>query len=112
MEAPEGEFVADSGEPEQVDPREAFRRRLVRAVLAELPMEDARCVALHLVAGLNQAEVARTLGVTRFSKSSTPTRVPPAASLRRGPRDADVQRLENNLLTHLRLLLRFMWAFS
>ncbi len=46
---------------EPVDPREAFRRRLVRAVLAELPMEDARCVALHLVAGLNQAEVARTL---------------------------------------------------
>lgn len=48
---------------EPVDPREAFRRRLVRAVLAELPMEDARCVALHLVAGLNQAEVARTLAM-------------------------------------------------
>jgi hypothetical protein len=26
-------------------------------------MEDARCVALHLVAGLNQAEVARTLAM-------------------------------------------------
>jgi RNA polymerase sigma factor (sigma-70 family) len=50
-------------EPEPVDPREAFRRRLVRAVLAELPMEDARCVALHLVAGLNQVEVARTLAM-------------------------------------------------
>ena len=48
---------------EPVDPREAFRRRLVRAVLAELPMEDARCVALHLVAGLNQTEVARTLAM-------------------------------------------------
>jgi RNA polymerase sigma factor (sigma-70 family) len=48
---------------EAVDPREAFRRRLVRAVLAELPMEDARCVALHLVAGLNQVEVARTLAM-------------------------------------------------
>ncbi|HEX3270594.1 MAG TPA: RNA polymerase sigma factor [Ktedonobacterales bacterium] len=60
--------VAETAEDEQaeqepVDPREAFRRRLVRAVLAELPMEDARCVALHLVAGLNQAEVARTLAM-------------------------------------------------
>jgi DNA-directed RNA polymerase specialized sigma24 family protein len=51
----------DPAEAERLDPREAFRHRLVRAVLAELPMEDARCVALHLVAGLNQVEVARTL---------------------------------------------------
>jgi DNA-directed RNA polymerase specialized sigma24 family protein len=58
-EAPSGE----QQDAEPVDPREAFRRRLVRAVLAELPMEDARCVALHLVAGLNQAEVARTLAM-------------------------------------------------
>jgi RNA polymerase sigma factor (sigma-70 family) len=57
-----GEMVTES-ETEPVDPREAFRRRLVRAVLAELPMEDARCIALHLVAGLNQAEVARTLAM-------------------------------------------------
>jgi RNA polymerase sigma factor (sigma-70 family) len=53
----------EQGDSEPVNPREAFRRRLVRAVLAELPMEDARCVALHLVAGLNQAEVARTLAM-------------------------------------------------
>ena len=59
MEAPSEE----QQDAEPVDPREAFRRRLVRAVLAELPMEDARCVALHLVAGLNQAEVARTLAM-------------------------------------------------
>jgi DNA-directed RNA polymerase specialized sigma24 family protein len=59
----QGEITADGSEPEQVDPREAFRRRLVRAVLAELPIEDARCVALHLVAGLNQVEVARTLAM-------------------------------------------------
>jgi RNA polymerase sigma factor (sigma-70 family) len=60
--------IAETADEEQVDqepvdPREAFRRRLVRAVLAELPMEDSRCVALHLVAGLNQAEVARTLAM-------------------------------------------------
>jgi RNA polymerase sigma factor (sigma-70 family) len=55
--------VEEQSDPEPVDPREAFRRRLVRAVLAELPMEDARCVALHLVAGLNQVEVARTLAM-------------------------------------------------
>jgi RNA polymerase sigma factor (sigma-70 family) len=55
--------IEEQQDPEPVDPREAFRRRLVRAVLAELPMEDSRCVALHLVAGLNQAEVARTLAM-------------------------------------------------
>jgi DNA-directed RNA polymerase specialized sigma24 family protein len=59
MEVP----TEEQQDAEPVDPREAFRRRLVRAVLAELPMEDARCVALHLVAGLNQAEVARTLAM-------------------------------------------------
>lgn len=47
-----------------LDPREALRHRLVRVVLAELPYGDAQCLALHLVAGLNQAEVARALGLT------------------------------------------------
>jgi hypothetical protein len=37
---------------------------MVRAVLAELPYGDAQCLALHLVAGLNQAEVAVALGLT------------------------------------------------
>lgn len=46
------------------DPRETLRYRIVRAVLAELPYGDAQCLALHLVAGLNQAEVARALGIT------------------------------------------------
>src|SRR5262249_42289823 len=46
------------------DPREALRYRMVRAVLAELPFGDAQCLALHLVAGLNQAEVAVALGLT------------------------------------------------
>lgn len=46
------------------DPRAALRHRLVRAVLAELPYGDAQCLALHLVAGLNQAQVARALGIT------------------------------------------------
>lgn len=47
-----------------LDPREALRHRLVRATLAELPYGDAQCLALHLVAGLNQAEVAQALGIT------------------------------------------------
>ncbi len=47
------------------DPLEALRFRLMRAVLAELPYGDAQCLALHLVAGLNQAEVARALGITQ-----------------------------------------------
>ena len=47
-----------------LDPREALRHRLVRVVLAELPYGDAQCLALHLVAGLNQAEVAHALGLT------------------------------------------------
>ena len=46
-----------------LDPRDALRHRLVRAVLAELPYGDAQCLALHLVAGLNQAEVASALGI-------------------------------------------------
>ncbi|MGE5333664.1 MAG: RNA polymerase sigma factor [Nitrososphaerota archaeon] len=48
---------------DSVNPEEALRHRLVRAVLAELPYGDAQCLALHLVAGLNQAEVARALGI-------------------------------------------------
>ena len=51
-------------ELDALDPREALRHRLVRAVLAELPYGDAQCLALHLVAGLNQAEVAAALGIT------------------------------------------------
>lgn len=49
---------------DEQDPRTALRHRLVRAVLAELPYGDAQCLALHLVAGLNQREVARALGIT------------------------------------------------
>lgn len=51
-------------DPIEQNPREALRYRMVRAVLAELPYGDAQCVALHLVAGLNQAEVAAALGLT------------------------------------------------
>lgn len=51
-------------DPAQQDPREALRYRMVRAVLAEIPYGDAQCLALHLIAGLNQAEVARALGIT------------------------------------------------
>lgn len=47
-----------------LDPREALRHRLIRLTLADLPYGDAQCLALHLVAGLNQAEVARALGIT------------------------------------------------
>lgn len=49
---------------DRLDPREALRHRLVRVTLAELPYGDAQCLALHLVAGLNQAEVAKALGIT------------------------------------------------
>lgn len=56
--------VAVEDESELLDPREALRHRMVRAVLAELPYGDAQCLALHLVAGLNQAEVALALGIT------------------------------------------------
>ncbi len=51
-------------ELDRLDPRDALRHRLVRVTLAELPYGDAQCLALHLVAGLNQAEVARALGLT------------------------------------------------
>jgi RNA polymerase sigma factor (sigma-70 family) len=51
-------------EEEILTPREALRYRMVRAVLAELPYGDAQCLALHLIANLNQAEVARALGIT------------------------------------------------
>ncbi len=51
----------DGGEP---DARESLRYRMIRAILAELPYGDAQCLALHLVAGLNQAEVAQALGLT------------------------------------------------
>lgn len=54
---------ADHGEWERLSPRESLRHRMVRAVLAELPYADAQCLALHLVAGLNQSEVAQALGV-------------------------------------------------
>lgn len=50
-------------ELDTMNPQEELRHRLVRAVLAELPYGDAQCLALHLVAGLNQAEVARALGI-------------------------------------------------
>lgn len=67
-----GPRAPESVEPEQhldeeidrLDPRDALRHRLVRVTLAELPFGDAQCLALHLVAGLNQAEVARALGIT------------------------------------------------
>jgi RNA polymerase sigma factor (sigma-70 family) len=46
------------------DARTELHHHLVRAVLSELPYGDAQCLALHLVAGLNQAQVARALGIT------------------------------------------------
>ena len=49
--------------PDSLSVEEAVRHRLVRAVLAELPYGDAQCLALHLVAGLNQNQVATALGV-------------------------------------------------
>ena len=49
---------------EVLQPHEALRYRMIRAVLAELPYGDSQCLALHLVANLNQAEVARALGIT------------------------------------------------
>ncbi|MGH2515184.1 MAG: RNA polymerase sigma factor [Ktedonobacterales bacterium] len=56
--------LALEDDPAQQDPREALRYRMVRAVLAEIPYGDAQCLALHLIAGLNQAEVAIALGIT------------------------------------------------
>lgn len=61
-ESPAG-YGSDDPFPD-LDPREALRFRMIRAVLAELPFGDSQCLALHLVAGLNQAEVARALGIT------------------------------------------------
>ena len=51
-------------EDDLLEPREVLRYRMIRAVLAELPYGDAQCLALHLIANLNQAEVARALGIT------------------------------------------------
>ncbi|MGO8946413.1 MAG: RNA polymerase sigma factor [Ktedonobacterales bacterium] len=53
-----------AGEEDILEPREVLRYRMIRAVLAELPYGDAQCLALHLIANLNQAEVARALGIT------------------------------------------------
>lgn len=39
------------------------RRRMMRAVLADIPPEGARCLALHLVAGLSTPEIAWMLGI-------------------------------------------------
>jgi RNA polymerase sigma factor (sigma-70 family) len=57
--------AAEAVDPEidTMTPREELRHRLIRAVLAELPYGDAQCLALHLVAGLNQTEVATALGI-------------------------------------------------
>ncbi|HEX5440059.1 MAG TPA: sigma factor [Ktedonobacterales bacterium] len=57
--------AAEAVDPEidTMTPREELRHRLIRAVLAELPYGDAQCLALHLVAGLNQSEVAMALGI-------------------------------------------------
>jgi DNA-directed RNA polymerase specialized sigma24 family protein len=55
---------AGAADVEMLSPREQVRHRLIRAVLAELTYSDAQCLALHLVAGLNQTEVALALGVT------------------------------------------------
>lgn len=56
--------MLDEDASDGLDPLEALRYRMVRVVLSELPYGDAQCVALHLVAGLNQAEVAAALGLT------------------------------------------------
>lgn len=69
---PDGHAGATSGASQdfidegldRLNPRDALRHRLVRVTLAELPYGDAQCLALHLVAGLNQAEVAKALDIT------------------------------------------------
>jgi DNA-directed RNA polymerase specialized sigma24 family protein len=58
------EAVVPVDEEDILEPREVLRYRMIRAVLAELPYGDAQCLALHLVANLNQAEVSRALGIT------------------------------------------------
>ncbi len=45
------------------DSRDTLRRRILRAVLADLAPEDARCLALHLVTGLSHPEVAYVSGL-------------------------------------------------
>src|SRR5258706_8401100 len=64
--------MADTEElhPEGRDALEALRYRMMRAVLAELPYGDAQCLALHLVAGLNQTEVAKALGLKNSATRS------------------------------------------
>jgi DNA-directed RNA polymerase specialized sigma24 family protein len=52
------------------DALETLRYRMMRAVLAELPYGDAQCLALHLVAGLNQTEVAKALGLKNSATRS------------------------------------------
>jgi RNA polymerase sigma factor (sigma-70 family) len=54
---------SDANQPPGGVTSEQVRQRLIRAVLAELPYGDAQCLALHLVAHLNQSEVAQSLGV-------------------------------------------------
>src|SRR5258706_7094202 len=64
--------MADTEElhPEGRDALEALRYRMMRAVLAELPYGDAQCLVLHLVAGLNQTEVAKALGLKNSATRS------------------------------------------
>lgn len=49
----------------QLDSRDQVRRRALRAVLADVPPEGARCLALHLVSGLSAPEIAAVLGLPR-----------------------------------------------
>jgi hypothetical protein len=50
--------------PGAADPRDTLRRRILRAVLADLAPGDARCLALHLVTGLSHQEVAYVSGLS------------------------------------------------
>lgn len=43
--------------------RDQVRRRILRAVLADISPEGGRCLALHLVAGLSAPEIAWMLGI-------------------------------------------------
>src|SRR5260221_6238864 len=52
------------------DALETLRYRMMRAVLGELPYGDAQCLALHLVAGLSQTEVAKALGLKNSATRS------------------------------------------
>jgi DNA-directed RNA polymerase specialized sigma24 family protein len=62
MEATSDE-APDAGHAESGITPEQVRQRVIRAVLGELPYADAQCLALHLVAGLNQSDVAQALGL-------------------------------------------------